>query len=86
MKIWIDVMKLSKKEYCRFLPYLFVFRLHSKTKSDINSSSGNYSGYGVTGPTSNTLYFHESGDRKLAQSAQMYHYQHQKQQMIDMEK
>jgi hypothetical protein len=27
-----------------------------------------------------------SGDRKLAQSAQMYHYQHQKQQMIAMEK
>ena len=26
------------------------------------------------------------GDRKLAQSAQMYHYQHQKQQMIAMEK
>lgn len=61
-------------------------RLHSKAKADINSSSGNYSGYGVTGPTSNTLYFHDSGDRKLAQSAQMYHYQHQKQQMIDMEK
>lgn len=61
-------------------------RLHSKAKADINSSAGNYSGYGVTGPTSNTLYFHDSGDRKLAQSAQMYHYQHQKQQMIDMEK
>lgn len=27
-----------------------------------------------------------SGDRKLAQSAQMYHYQHQKQQMIAMQK
>jgi hypothetical protein len=27
-----------------------------------------------------------SGDKKLAQSAQMYHYQHQKQQMIAMEK
>jgi hypothetical protein len=27
-----------------------------------------------------------SGDRRLAQSAQMYHYQHQKQQMIAMEK
>ena len=26
------------------------------------------------------------GDRRLAQSAQMYHYQHQKQQMIAMEK
>lgn len=28
----------------------------------------------------------QSGDRKLAQSAQMYHYQHQKQQMIAMQK
>jgi hypothetical protein len=27
-----------------------------------------------------------SGDRKLAQSAQMYHYQHQKQQMIAAER
>ncbi|XP_020313864.1 neural proliferation differentiation and control protein 1 [Oncorhynchus kisutch] len=27
-----------------------------------------------------------SGDKKLAQSAQMYHYQHQKQQMLSMEK
>jgi hypothetical protein len=26
------------------------------------------------------------GDRRLAQSAQMYHYQHQKQQMIAIEK
>ncbi|CAI9572156.1 unnamed protein product [Staurois parvus] len=26
------------------------------------------------------------GDKKLAQNAQMYHYQHQKQQMISMEK
>uniref|UniRef100_H3AY76 Neural proliferation, differentiation and control, 1a n=2 Tax=Latimeria chalumnae TaxID=7897 RepID=H3AY76_LATCH len=26
------------------------------------------------------------GDKKLAQSAQMYHYQHQKQQMLSMEK
>ncbi|CAB1318650.1 unnamed protein product [Coregonus sp. 'balchen'] len=28
----------------------------------------------------------QSGDKKLAQSAQMYHYQHQKQQMLSMEK
>jgi hypothetical protein len=27
-----------------------------------------------------------SGDRKMAQSAQMFHYQHQKQQMLEMEK
>lgn len=28
----------------------------------------------------------QPGDRKLAQSAQMYHYQHQKQQMLSMDK
>nr|UTK45888.1 neural proliferation differentiation and control domain-containing protein [Crepidula fornicata] len=43
-----------------------------------------YPAYGVTGPTKDHL--PSPGDRKLAQSAQMYHYQHQKQQMIAMEK
>lgn len=28
----------------------------------------------------------QPGDKTLAQSAQMYHYQHQKQQMLSMEK
>lgn len=28
----------------------------------------------------------QTGDKKLAHSAQMYHYQHQKQQMLSMEK
>ncbi|KAL4717823.1 hypothetical protein ACJJTC_000972 [Scirpophaga incertulas] len=40
-----------------------------------------YPAYGVTGPTVDV-----SGDRKLAQSAHMYHYQHQKQQIIAMER
>ncbi|XP_061382081.1 uncharacterized protein LOC116777314 isoform X4 [Danaus plexippus] len=40
-----------------------------------------YPAYGVTGPTVDA-----SGDRKLAQSAHMYHYQHQKQQIIAMER
>lgn len=40
-----------------------------------------YPAYGVTGPTVDS-----SGDRKLAQSAHMYHYQHQKQQIIAMER
>ena len=38
-----------------------------------------YPAYGVTGPAKESS---PSGDRKLAQSAQMYHYQHQKNQMI----
>lgn len=51
-------------------------RRNSKASEDVD-----YPAYGVTGPgkesspTSGT-------DRKLAQNAQMYHYQHQKQQMI----
>ena len=36
--------------------------------------------YGVTGPAKDAS--PGSGDRRLAQSAQMYHYQHQKNQMI----
>ncbi|XP_068627892.1 neural proliferation differentiation and control protein 1 [Battus philenor] len=39
-----------------------------------------YPNYGVTGPTADA-----PGDRRLARSAQMYHYQHQKQQIIAME-
>uniref|UniRef100_A0A1B0DLB0 Uncharacterized protein n=1 Tax=Phlebotomus papatasi TaxID=29031 RepID=A0A1B0DLB0_PHLPP len=41
-----------------------------------------YPAYGVTGPNKEVS---PSGDRRLAQSAQMYHYQHQKQQIIAME-
>lgn len=43
-----------------------------------------YPAYGVTGPNKDLS--PTSGDRKLAQSAHMYHYQHQKQQMIALEK
>jgi len=49
-----------------------------------------YPAYGVVGPASKetnpTGNTSPSGDRKLAQSAQMYHYHHQKQQMIASEK
>ena len=40
-----------------------------------------YPAYGVTGP-GKEISPTSGGDRKLAQNAQMYHYQHQKQQMI----
>ena len=36
-----------------------------------------------------TFYIHfapQPGDKKLAHSAQMYHYQHQRQQMLSLEK
>lgn len=48
------------------------------------ASETDYPAYGVTGPAKRKD--SNSGDRKLAQSAQMYHYQHQKQQMLAMEK
>jgi len=41
-----------------------------------------YPAYGVTGPGKDISPTASGGDRKLAQNAQMYHYQHQKQQMI----
>ena len=56
-------------------------RLQKNVKA---ASEVEYPAYGITGPTSEKVA--SPGDRKLAQSAQMYHYQHQKQQMIAMEK
>ena len=56
-------------------------RLHKKVK---DASSVEYPAYGVTGPAKEKT--GSPGDRKLAQSAQMYHYQHQKQQMIASER
>jgi len=55
------------------------YRLQKNVKA---ASESEYPTYGVTGPEKVS----SPGDRKLAQSAQMYHYQHQKQQMIAMEK
>lgn len=48
-----------------------------------NASDVEYPAYGITGPNKDVS---PSGDRRLAQSAQMYHYQHQKQQIIAMER
>jgi hypothetical protein len=57
------------------------YRLQKNVKA---ASEAEYPAYGVTGPTKERV--GSPGDRKLAQSAQMYHYQHQKQQMIALEK
>lgn len=57
----------------------YKFRRSHKAATEVD-----YPAYGVTGPTKERI--PSPGDRKLAQSAQMYHYQHQKQQMIAMEK
>lgn len=53
-------------------------------KSHRAAQDAEYPAYGVTGPNKDLS--PSSGDRKLAQSAHMYHYQHQKQQMIALEK
>ncbi|ALC41219.1 Atf-2 [Drosophila busckii] len=53
------------------------FHNRHKAAADVD-----YPAYGVTGPNKDVS---PSCDRKLAQSAQMYHYQHQKQQIIAME-
>jgi len=58
------------------------YRLHKKVK---DASTVDYPAYGVTGPACKDR-VGSPGDRKLAQSAQMYHYQHQKQQMIASER
>ncbi|RWS31358.1 Neural proliferation differentiation and control protein 1-like protein [Leptotrombidium deliense] len=63
----------------------YKFQQHSKAAADVD-----YPAYGVVGPATkentNSTSLSPSGDRKLAQSAQMYHYHHQKQQMIASEK
>lgn len=62
------------------LKYFIKIRLQrvSKAAADVE-----YPAYGVTGPNKDVS---PSGDQRLAQSAQMYHFQHQKQQIIAMEK
>ncbi|KAJ1523671.1 hypothetical protein ONE63_001511 [Megalurothrips usitatus] len=56
-----------------------VRRLHRNAKA---AADVEYPAYGVTGPNKDIS---PTGDRRLAQSAQMYHYQHQKQQILAME-
>ncbi|XP_050072552.1 uncharacterized protein LOC126560637 [Anopheles maculipalpis] len=60
------------------------YTLHKRTKA---AADVEYPAYGVTGPNRDSTAGSaaSAGDRKLAQNAQMYHYQHQKQQIIAME-
>lgn len=59
--------------------YVTCIRLQKKAKA---AADVEYPAYGITGPNRDVS---PSGDRRLAHSAQMYHYQHQKQQIIAME-
>merc|ERR1711963_371225 len=56
------------------------FLFHRARKNAKAAEELEYPAYGVTGPGKEIS--PTSGDRKLAQNAQLYHYQHQKQQMI----
>lgn len=73
----LNVCKLILSE-CKIL--IVCCRLHNKSKA---AADVEYPAYGVTGPNKEIS---PTGDRRLAQSAQMYHYQHQKQQIIAMER
>ncbi|XP_055644473.1 uncharacterized protein LOC129780341 [Toxorhynchites rutilus septentrionalis] len=55
----------------------YTLQRKAKAAADID-----YPAYGVTGPNKDSS---PSGDKRLAHSAHMYHYQHQKQQIIAME-
>lgn len=55
---------------------------NSLHKKSLAAADVEYPAYGVTGPNKDIS---PSGDRRLAQSAQMYHYQHQKNLIIATE-
>jgi len=57
------------------------FLYHRAWKNAKAAEDVEYPAYGVTGPGKDTSPT-SGGDRKLAQNAQLYHYQHQKQQMM----
>ncbi|XP_072014598.1 uncharacterized protein [Amphiura filiformis] len=65
------------------IAFLCWYKIQTTNKAQ---SEAEYPAYGLTGPSTQVASNMTNGDRKLAQSAQMYHYQHQKQQMIAMEK
>lgn len=81
-------MSISSSTWVLFyLKYSWNFfcSLHKKAKL---AADVEYPAYGVTGPNPNQYGKGSPNaivDKKLAQSAQMYHYQHQKQQIIAME-
>ncbi|CAF3980902.1 unnamed protein product [Rotaria sp. Silwood2] len=65
---------------------LFIGRIQKRAEAAVDAE---YPSYGVTGPVSSGSKISPSStmsDRKLAQSAQMFHYQQQRQQMMAQEK
>lgn len=65
---------------------IFWYRIQKRAEDALDTE---YPSYGVTGPSGNGTKISPSttmSDRKLAQSAQMFHYQQQRQQMMAQEK
>jgi len=65
---------------------IFWYKIQKRAEAALDAE---YPSYGVTGPSSNGSKISPSStitDRKLAQSAQMFHYQQQRQQMMAQEK
>jgi len=65
---------------------IFWYKIQKRAEAALDSE---YPSYGVTGPSSSSSKISSGGtitDRKLAQSAQMFHYQQQRQQMMAQEK
>jgi len=65
---------------------IFWYKIQKRAEAAVDAE---YPSYGVTGPSSGGIKISPSStmsDRKLAQSAQMFHYQQQRQQMMAQEK
>jgi hypothetical protein len=69
-----------------FFPLYYRNRIHKQAGATVDSE---YLSYGIVGMRSSASRASNSSamsDRKLAQSAQMFHYQQQRQQMMAQEK
>jgi hypothetical protein len=78
---------LKDKVTCYLLIFKFISnRIQKRAEAAVDAE---YPSYGVTGPNASGSKMSPSStmsDRKLAQSAQMFHYQQQRQQMMAQEK
>jgi len=70
----------GKHEQCRCMPVCSMSRM-AKATSDVD-----YPAYGSTSQYLSSSSESAVTGRKLAHSAQMFHYQHQKQQMLQLER
>jgi hypothetical protein len=82
-KVHVIIGTLNR--YVRYLMWFFLNRIQKGAEAALDAE---YPSYGITGPSSGSKISPNSAisDRKLAQSAQMFHYQQQRQQMMAQEK